>query len=42
MKKSNKFNSGSNGHYGQLVDAAIAGHGKKELSSPIEIAGPLT
>ena len=42
MKKSNKFNSGANSHYGQWVDAAITGYGKKELSSPFEIAGPLT
>ena len=33
---------GAEGHYGQWVDAAIAGYGKKELSSPFEIAGPLT
>jgi len=33
---------GADGHYGQWVDAAIAGYGKKELSSPFEIAGPLT
>lgn len=33
---------GSHGHYAQWVDAAIAGYGKKELSSPFEIAGPLT
>ena len=32
----------SNGHYAQWVDAAIAGYGKNELSSPFEIAGPLT
>lgn len=30
------------GHYVQWVNAAIAGYGKKELSSPFEIAGPLT
>ena len=33
---------GANGHYGQWVEASIAGPGKKELSSPFEIAGPLT
>jgi predicted dehydrogenase len=33
---------GANGHYAQWVEAAIAGHGKKEVSSPFEIAGPLT
>ncbi|MFZ4861968.1 Gfo/Idh/MocA family protein [Sphingobacterium sp. Mn56C] len=32
----------SNGHYAQWVDACIAGYGKKEVSSPFEIAGPLT
>lgn len=47
MKKSNKSKSrrvtdGANDHNGQWVDAAIAGYGKKELSSPFEIAGPLT
>jgi hypothetical protein len=30
------------GHYNQWVEACIAGPGKKELSSPFEIAGPLT
>jgi len=30
------------GHYAQWVEASIAGYGKKELSSPFEIAGPLT
>jgi predicted dehydrogenase len=33
---------GEGGHYAQWVEACIAGHGKKELSSPFEIAGPLT
>jgi predicted dehydrogenase len=33
---------GANGHYAQWVEACIAGAGKKELSSPFEIAGPLT
>ncbi|GHA31237.1 dehydrogenase [Salinimicrobium marinum] len=33
---------GADGHYGQWVEGAIAGHGKKEMSSPFEIAGPLT
>ena len=32
----------ANGHYQQWVEGAIAGYGKKELSSPFEIAGPLT
>ncbi|WP_114783516.1 Gfo/Idh/MocA family protein [Botryobacter ruber] len=30
------------GHYNQWVEACIAGHGNKEVSSPFEIAGPLT
>ncbi|RTY75339.1 Gfo/Idh/MocA family protein [Flavobacterium sp. LS1R10] len=33
---------GSGGHYKQWIEASIAGYGKKELSSPFEIAGPLT
>ncbi|WP_316746662.1 Gfo/Idh/MocA family oxidoreductase [Pedobacter gandavensis] len=33
---------GSDGHYAQWVEGCIAGYGKKELSSPFEIAGPLT
>lgn len=33
---------GAEGHYAQWVEAAIAGYGKKQLSSPFEIAGPLT
>ena len=37
-----RVTDGANGHYAQWVEAAIAGHGKKELSSPFEIAGPLT
>lgn len=32
----------ADGHYGQWVDACIAGHGKKTVSSPFELAGPLT
>src|SRR5688572_19053666 len=31
---------GAAGHYAQWVEAAIAGYGNKELSSPFEIAGP--
>jgi predicted dehydrogenase len=30
------------GHYAQWVEAAIAGYGNKEVSSPFETAGPLT
>lgn len=33
---------GAEGHYAQWVEAAIAGYGNKEVSSPFEIAGPLT
>jgi len=33
---------GANGHYKQWVEAAIAGYGRQEVSSPFEIAGPLT
>ena len=33
---------GAEGHYAQWVEASIAGHGKMEVSSPFEVAGPLT
>jgi predicted dehydrogenase len=33
---------GAEGHYAQWVEACIAGYGKKEVSSPFEVAGPLT
>ncbi|MCL7987317.1 Gfo/Idh/MocA family oxidoreductase [Sphingobacterium sp. lm-10] len=32
----------ASGHYAQWVEAAIAGYGKKEVSAPFEISGPLT
>lgn len=32
----------ANGHYAQWIEACLAGHGKMEVSSPFEIAGPLT
>ncbi|MBB1645472.1 MULTISPECIES: Gfo/Idh/MocA family protein [Sphingobacterium] len=32
----------ASGHQAQWVDACLAGHGKKEVSSPFEIAAPLT
>ena len=32
----------ANGHYAQWVEGAIAGYGKKELSAPFELSGPLT
>ena len=33
---------GAEGHYGQWVEACIAGYGKMEVSSDFAIAGPLT
>ncbi|MEQ8812355.1 MAG: gfo/Idh/MocA family oxidoreductase, partial [Imperialibacter sp.] len=30
------------GHYFQWVEACIAGYGKMEVSSPFDIAGPMT
>jgi predicted dehydrogenase len=33
---------GSEGHYAQWVEACLAGYGNMEVSSPFEIAGPLT
>jgi len=33
---------GAEGHYAQWVEACIAGYGKKEVSAPFEISGPLT
>jgi predicted dehydrogenase len=33
---------GPEGHYAQWVEACLAGYGKNELSSPFDIAGPLT
>ena len=41
-QKYERVKGGSEGHYKQWVEAAIAGYGKQELSSPFEIAGPLT
>ncbi len=32
----------ANGHYGQWVEACLAGYGKMQVSSPFELAGPLT
>lgn len=37
-----RVKGGADGHYAQWVEACIAGYGKKELSSPFDIAGPLT
>ena len=41
-QKIERVKDGANGHYAQWVEASIAGHGKKEVSSPFETAGPLT
>ncbi len=41
-QKIERVPGGANGHYAQWVEGAIAGYGKKQLSSPFEIAGPLT
>jgi len=32
----------ANGHYGQWIEACLAGYGNKQVSSPFEQAGPLT
>ena len=32
----------ASGHYGQWVEACLAGYGNKEVSAPFEISGPLT
>ncbi|HUC81652.1 MAG TPA: Gfo/Idh/MocA family oxidoreductase, partial [Flavisolibacter sp.] len=37
-----RVHNGASGHYAQWVEGCIAGYGKKELSSPFEIAGPVT
>ncbi len=41
-KKYKRVPGGADGHYAQWVEAAIAGYGNMEVSSPFEIAGPLT
>ncbi len=41
-KKLARVPGGDNGHYAQWVEGAIAGYGKKELSSSFDIAGRLT
>ncbi len=33
---------GADGHYGQWVEACLAGYGNRTVSSPFELAGPLT
>lgn len=37
-----RVKDGATGHQKQWIEGCIAGYGKKELSSPFEIAGPLT
>ncbi|WP_316813728.1 Gfo/Idh/MocA family oxidoreductase [Pedobacter heparinus] len=41
-KKLERVPGDVNGHYTQWAEAAIAGYGKIQLSSPFDIAGPLT
>ena len=41
-EKFKRVPKGANGHYAQWVEACIAGYGNMEVSSPFEIAGPLT
>lgn len=40
--KIERVKGGVDGHYWQWAEAAIAGYGKIQLSSPFEIAGPVT
>ena len=41
-KRTPRIPGGVDAHYTQWAEAAIAGYGKMDLSSPFEIAGPLT
>ncbi len=41
-EKYERVSGGANGHYAQWVEASLAGYGKKEVSSPFSVAGPLT
>jgi predicted dehydrogenase len=41
-QKFSRVKNQEKGHYAQWVEGAIAGYGKNEMSSPFEIAGPLT
>lgn len=41
-QKYKRVEGGADGHYAQWVEACIAGYGKMPVSSPFEIAGPLT
>ncbi|MCM4156867.1 Gfo/Idh/MocA family oxidoreductase [Gramella sp. AN32] len=40
--KYKRIEGGASGHYAQWVEGCIAGYGNTKLSSPFEIAGPLT
>lgn len=37
-----RVKNGANGHWAQWVEGCLAGYGNMEMSSPFEIAGPLT
>ncbi|CAM3884939.1 Gfo/Idh/MocA family protein [Aquirufa aurantiipilula] len=41
-RKLERVPGSADGHYAQWVEGCIAGYGKKQLSSPFEMAGPLT
>lgn len=41
-KKLERVPGDVDGHYSQWAEAAIAGYGKIKLSSPFDLAGPLT
>lgn len=41
-QKYKRIEGGAEGHYAQWVEACLAGYGKSELSSPFDLAGPLT
>lgn len=41
-QRNERVPGGVDGHYWSWVEACIAGYGQKKLSSPFEIAGPLT
>lgn len=41
-RKLERVPGSADGHYAQWVEGAIAGYGNKQLSSPFDLAGPLT
>lgn len=41
-EKYKRVPGGANGHWAQWVEGCLAGYGNMEMSSPFEIAGPLT